>query len=1459
MPFIVKKNQASSNGRWVVKGSKPVQNRPPVQESEKYKRAVAEAERYKQEAEKAKSPLGFAWNAVKALPRAIGDTLVGTPAKFVASTAEVPGVLLRGGKTTQREYKIPGLSPFKSYQSDFEKTAGDVIEGRAGLGKAAWEMAKVPLAGLEMYGLGKGAQNVVKSGSILARTPSKQAAKELAYDIADTFLPTTRGIKTSGATERKLRETLSDLQMQRMRASLAVDRPRPDQYASGVRGKLVSKVISQKKLPEAHSIPADNLINERIPAHLLPDRTVRNAEQPIPAGHVAVGRSNALPRPGMSIEDVSKQNEKFSKASIERLFGRNEVVQIDGSYGNVYYQVKGTAPSALSGLKKNIQKEHSLVSLSKESTVPSRITGIGTWSFDNKTKALRLDNGSVVQKQFVDEILKRYPDAKPFVGSYSKEMPVAFRVGDEVVGVVMPIKSSDASIIGEKSFSTFQGSRIRPENTLDQTAGIPASDLGRDGMSIEAVDDTLLNEARKYKSAEEFVNSYEQRFHQTSPESVQSIEQGGFILDKLGSGNSDVLPVGVNTKSHNRELLIQGKGAQLEVAFPKSANVKKFETRAQAESYFRMHDSPEGLEYYRAYQKYNETDKKYAEILRKEDDVQNELVKQKAGRKAILEHIDKQEKIIDEWDKEGMVYSKKMQEMATKIAKNEGIDVIEIAQDAGGFGRMTDNTIILNPELLKTKSQLTDIWKKANQALPVDANNIVTNFSGETTTPKINYRKFIEENLGIKDRRPDTRGFDSKIAMLEKELKRPDLFVSDLANRGARTFSAPRRMIASGSRILRESGLGGRALEQLIRKQQLDADLMTGGYNKRISEALSGLSKAERTNVTDVLEGTAKPLSQKAQEAAMKMRSLYDEIAGEATKREFTIRTPEGVDVPFRPRENYAPRMYNWDDFTKGRRREEALQHLVDTGQARNKAEAAKALDAYIKENAQRRAGNIENARMFDLPGYEKDAEIAARAYAQRAAERFTQADIFGKNDEVPAALINKIANEGGDYEEAQRVFDFLFQGLPKSKVASAITQFNLATKLDLGAITNITQSVNTATKAGILNTAKAIFKGFTKEGKDLAELANVYDEMVIVQETGMKMNRFVRAVMKPFQIVERFNRRTAGMAGKLRAEQLAKILQKNPESSIAIRQMKTLGIDPAKIINGKLSGEDVLIAANRMSELTQFKPNVLNTPVAWRTPLGRVLMQFKSFAYMQTRFITDEIAKEAKQGNVAPLLRFILLAGIISPLTYETRNLVAGRDESDTKKSLDTRKFDKYFGAGKSFYTEPFTQGAFLGETYMNPNATSMKKLARTIGTFGGPTAGEVGNTLTSLESADRTNTVNKNWYAQHELAQDDPWLMAKRQAAGTIPFVGEYLKNTAFGFKDTPAEQAESIIKDGIKNGDFNKIAEGLSIDPYYKKPGAFRNLIKEVSQETAENEKDQELFYELQKRKLKPFFTP
>jgi len=102
------------------------------------------------------------WDVFKELPKATLETkeniLLKGPAKFVASTAELMG---KGGfAPTQQTYNIPGLEPFKSFQSDFETLANQVIEGK----KSLWDVVNpleigsitaVPLAGLETAGLGK--------------------------------------------------------------------------------------------------------------------------------------------------------------------------------------------------------------------------------------------------------------------------------------------------------------------------------------------------------------------------------------------------------------------------------------------------------------------------------------------------------------------------------------------------------------------------------------------------------------------------------------------------------------------------------------------------------------------------------------------------------------------------------------------------------------------------------------------------------------------------------------------------------------------------------------------------------------------------------------------------------------------------------------------------------------------------------------------------------------------------------------------------------------------------------------------------------------------------------------------------------------------------------------------------------------------------------------------------------
>ena len=176
-----------------AKGRVYLNSKPDITQSPNYINSQADAQKYAQEAQKANSGWGMLKNSLKAVPKATADVMVGTPAKFIASTAEIPEVIFKGGRTSQREYKIPGLSPFKSFQSDFQNTANDVIEGNKGLGSAAWGLAQVPLAGLEMAGIGSGINKGIKA--FRGASGVSQGIRKATPEILDAFIPMKKGYK----------------------------------------------------------------------------------------------------------------------------------------------------------------------------------------------------------------------------------------------------------------------------------------------------------------------------------------------------------------------------------------------------------------------------------------------------------------------------------------------------------------------------------------------------------------------------------------------------------------------------------------------------------------------------------------------------------------------------------------------------------------------------------------------------------------------------------------------------------------------------------------------------------------------------------------------------------------------------------------------------------------------------------------------------------------------------------------------------------------------------------------------------------------------------------------------------------------------------------------------------------------------------------------------------------------
>jgi hypothetical protein len=628
------------------------------------------------------------------------------------------------------------------------------------------------------------------------------------------------------------------------------------------------------------------------------------------------------------------------------------------------------------------------------------------------------------------------------------------------------------------------------------------------------------------------------------------------------------------------------------------------------------------------------------------------------------------------------------------------------------------------------------------------------------------------------------------------------------------TFGKVRKLITSGQKILQKSGEGGQRMANLIEKQRIDKDKMVGAFNKSVDDSLRGLNRKELFNLTDVLEGTGKSISDNVSKASENVRKILDIVAEKAKKEGFEIRLKSGKRVPFSKMEHYFPRIYDFNKLQKAKHREKAIEHLVNTGQFRNKAEAENALENFILDNAERRAGNLENTRSLDLPGYEKDPRIAIKKYLESVSGRFTEAENFGKKDEVISDLINKISKDGFDYRESQRIFDLLYRGEPKNKIVDAYNAYQVATKMSLSFIMNTSQILNTIATYGTYNTLKAatllggekmaniIKVSKSRKYQDIVKMSNVFDDPIMFKEAGIRGGKIVRGIMFPFRKVEEGLRSVSSVAGTLRAKSLEERIAKYGTEGIigrhASRKLKDLGIDPNKLLKGNLTQDDLITAANRASEKTQFKVDAFNLPPSWRTPTGRAVTFLKSFLYLNTKFGRDEILKEIKHGNLAPFARYIIGSAIISPFIMDLANKIRGREKEEEKGGIDIRDLDKYTKAISSFFTEPIVQGDFLKKTWQSNYLSTTEKVGRTASTALVGLSDPV-NLAASIEYYDkirRENEERRSSIAKGKVEEKDPLLKLKRLASEKIPFVGSQIKNKAFGFPKSNKSEPEKEL---------------------------------------------------------------
>ncbi len=249
------------------------------------------------------------------------------------------------------------------------------------------------------------------------------------------------------------------------------------------------------------------------------------------------------------------------------------------------------------------------------------------------------------------------------------------------------------------------------------------------------------------------------------------------------------------------------------------------------------------------------------------------------------------------------------------------------------------------------------------------------------------------------------------------------------------------------------------------------------------------------------------------------------------------------------------------------------------------------------------------------------------------------------------------------------------------------------------------------------------------------------------------------------FNEVEKFNRTLAAWVGKSYAEELAQQVAKGGKGSLgATKALEKMGLDVKAIAarGGQLTEEEQIRAARNIVERTQFKVDPQDLPGWASSPWGKMVMQFKTFAYNQTAFMAREVITPAMQGDITPLARFLLIGMPIGMAVSEARNLARWRpsEEDPTKRMSQYFQAVGGFGIASDIITGLFPQNS----QYLDPNrATTMA-----LGTLGGPTISTAMDAYGSLTNAIQGKPEN-----------------IERFALKQIPLVGPTIKNIVLPYK--------------------------------------------------------------------------
>lgn len=373
--------------------------------------------------------------------------------------------------------------------------------------------------------------------------------------------------------------------------------------------------------------------------------------------------------------------------------------------------------------------------------------------------------------------------------------------------------------------------------------------------------------------------------------------------------------------------------------------------------------------------------------------------------------------------------------------------------------------------------------------------------------------------------------------------------------------------------------------------------------------------------------------------------------------------------------------------------------------------------------------------RRYNLPGYNLDPYAVLPEYFNHMARRIVNHKRFGVMPEGPVAELGAARLSPRLKDQFPKAFEMLdsIEDPASRRVAERIIQRQIGgvetdytarkaakmfqpqavIKLGLAPISQLSQIGTATTQYGAYRQAATnLFKTITRDpeshvaalrtGAFHETLARQHIAEITGQGTGLspwvtkslEKTGFSGAdrMAREFGTLQGFSyaqHQAEKMANLLPRRDVAKGLEKayiNRTLAAIEKRFVELGIDPEKIVaqGGVLEQDDLLRAGQKLSTTANFWGDSLSLPEYFRSPWGRVFMQFKSFSYQQAAFLKHAVLDPAvKDGNLAPLARLLAAQGVAGEVIADLRSLASlrERDKEGFARVVDNLGYGAAFG----------------------------------------------------------------------------------------------------------------------------------------------------------------------------------